>query len=111
MGNFYTDVIQNDRRFNSTEPVRDENLLEPHFRAEADAIVTEAANSGTQLQVIETYRSQERQAVLFAQGATQLRRVGVHHYGLACDFGIVRNGQIDWHADYSIIGRLAEQRG
>jgi transglycosylase-like protein with SLT domain/D-alanyl-D-alanine carboxypeptidase-like protein len=111
VGNFYTDVIQNDSRYNSPEPIRDENLLEPHFRAEVNAIVTDAANEGTQLRVLETYRSQERQAVLFTEGTTQLRRVGVHHYGLACDFGIVRNGQIDWHADYGVIGRIAERRG
>jgi hypothetical protein len=32
--------------------------------------------------IFETYRSQERQQVLFEQGATQLRTVGVHHHGL-----------------------------
>lgn len=111
MGNFYTDVIQKDARFNSPDSVRDENLLEPHFLTEVNGIVADAANEGTQLRVLETYRSQERQAVLFAQGATQLRRVGVHHYGLACDFGVVINGQIDWHADYGVIGRIAERRG
>jgi len=110
MANFYTGVIQKDLRFNSIERVVDESLLEPHFRAEVNAIITDAATEGTRLRVLETYRSQERQALLFTQGATQLRRVGVHHYGLACDFGILRNGQVDWHADYNIIGRLAEAR-
>jgi hypothetical protein len=111
MANFYVDVIQKDRRFNSSERIDDKNLLEPHFAPMVNAIVADAANAGTQLRVIETYRSEERQAMLFAQGATQLRRVGVHHYGLACDFGIVRNGQIDWNTDYAIVGRLAEERG
>jgi hypothetical protein len=111
MGNFFTDVIQADPRFDSTNPISDMALLEPHFREMVTQIISDAAGSGADLRVLETYRSQTRQTELFDKGATQLKRVGVHHYGLACDFGVLRGGQIDWHADYRIIGRLAEARG
>ena len=111
MGNFYTDVIQADGRFNSANEISDMDLLEPNFRKQVVDIIHEAAGGDVDLQVLETYRSQVRQTELFNRGATQLKSVGVHHYGLACDFGVLRGGQVDWHADYRIIGRLAEARG
>jgi hypothetical protein len=48
---------------------------------------------GIKLMVYETNRSQHRQRELFDQGATKLRAVGVHHYGLACDIVRVVNGE------------------
>jgi hypothetical protein len=33
----------------------------------------------------------------------------VHHFGLACDLGIVVAGQINWKADYGILGQLAQK--
>src|SRR5689334_13712871 len=111
MSNFFTDVIKLDPRFASTSRISDMALLEPNFRSKVEEIIDEAAASGADLRVLETYRSQVRQTELFNQGFTQLRTVGVHHYGLACDFGVLRGGQIDWHADYRIIGRLSEARG
>jgi hypothetical protein len=42
-----------------------------------------------EVMIYETYRSRERQLALFNSGASKLRTIGVHHYGLACD--IVRS--------------------
>ena len=104
---FYTDVLQKDSRFHSTTPIRDPALLEPVTRAAVAAIIADAKAEGIELMILETYRSQELQQIYFTRGATQLRTVGVHHYGLACDLGIVVAGQVNWKADYSILGRLA----
>lgn len=105
-GGFYTSVIKADSRFSSLTPIRDPGLLEPTFRAAIVSIMNDAAAEGTQLMILETYRSQELQELYFSRGATQLQTVGVHHYGLACDLGIVVAGQVNWKADYSILGRL-----
>jgi D-alanyl-D-alanine carboxypeptidase len=85
MGNFYTDSIQSDPRFKSVKPINDMALLEPVTRKLVKQIIADAADEGIKLVAFETYRSQARQTKLFAQGATQLKTVGVHHYGLACD--------------------------
>jgi hypothetical protein len=85
MGNFYTDVIARDHRFHTTKPIGDLALLEPVTRAKVQQIIADAAAKGIKLMVYETYRSQERQQLLFDQKASQLKTVGVHHYGLACD--------------------------
>ncbi|MDX6529352.1 MAG: peptidoglycan LD-endopeptidase CwlK [Blastocatellia bacterium] len=83
MSNFYTDTIKNSPKFNSTERISDLELLEPITRDLVQKIIADAKAHGLDLMVFETYRSQARQSLLFAQGATKLKNVGVHHYGFA----------------------------
>jgi hypothetical protein len=92
---FLTDVIQKDIRFNSTAECRDPTLLEPHFRTVVEAIIADAASHGWKLEIGETFRSKARQEYLFAKGATELKDVGVHGYGLACDLLYINNGKYD----------------
>jgi D-alanyl-D-alanine carboxypeptidase-like protein len=108
---FYTDVIVRDARFRSVAVIRDPALLEPSFRASIMAVIQDAGKEGTMLRILETYRSQALQELYFERGATQLRTVGCHHFGVACDLGIVLAGQINWKADYSILGKLAAKHG
>ncbi|MDE2096292.1 MAG: M15 family metallopeptidase [Patescibacteria group bacterium] len=108
---FYTTVIQKSAAFHSTTPCRDIRLLEPVTRDAVFRVIGLARESGVTLQVLETYRSQELQEHYYERGATQLRTVGVHHYGVACDLGIVIAGQVNWKADYSILGKLAKRAG
>jgi hypothetical protein len=107
MGNFYTDVISRDARFNSVNRVSDASLLEPATRQLVVAVVSAASRMGIELMIYETYRSQERQQELFNQGATRLRTVGVHHYGLACDILRVVAGEPSWKGDFSFLGQLS----
>jgi hypothetical protein len=111
MGNFFEDVIKVDPRFHSTQAVSDPALLEPNTRAAVAAIIADAAANGMPLMIFETYRSQARQAMLFSQHVTQLRNVGVHHYGLACDLVKSVNGEPNWKGDFSLVGQLARAHG
>jgi hypothetical protein len=110
-GSFYTDVISKDSRFNSVQPIGTPDLLEPITRQLVQSIITDAAALGINLMPFETYRSRERQEMLFNEGATQLKTVGVHHYGLACDLVRVLNGEPSWKGDFSLLGRLAYKYG
>jgi hypothetical protein len=111
MGNFYTDVISQDARFDSVIRVGDASLLEPATRQLVEGIVSAAAHMGIEIMIYETYRSQDRQQQLFDQGATRLRTVGVHHYGLACDIVRVVGGEPCWKGDFSFLGQLAHSSG
>ncbi len=111
MGNYYTDVISRDARFNSVNRIGDPSLLESATRQLVEDIVSAASRRGIELMIYETYRSQERQQELFNQGATRLRTVGVHHYGLACDILRVVNGEPSWKGDFSFLGQLAQSSG
>jgi D-alanyl-D-alanine carboxypeptidase len=61
--------------------------------------------------IFETYRSEDRQLALFNQGATKLKTVGVHHYGLACDLVKNINGEPSWKGDFGFLGKLAHANG
>ena len=111
MSNFFTDVISKYPKLHSTDRVSDTELLEPVTKQRVDAIIADAKAHGINLMVFETYRSQERQQVLFEQGVTKLRQVGVHHYGLACDIVKSVNGEPSWKGDFSLLGQLAKEHG
>jgi hypothetical protein len=111
MGNFYTDVIQQDPRFNSAARVDDPALLEPTTRQLVQQIIGAAQQMGINLMIFETYRSQARQQELFNNGATKLRTVGVHNYGLACDIVRMIGGEPSWKGDFSFLGQLAHSSG
>jgi hypothetical protein len=66
---------------------------------------------GIALMIFETYRSEDRQLALFNQGATKLKNVGVHHYGLACDLVKNINGEPSWKGDFGFLGELADENG
>lgn len=105
---FYTDVIAQDPRFNSTTRINDPALLEPVTRAAIEAIVAEARSIyGISLMIFETYRSQARQTEMFNQGVSKLKVVGVHHFGLACDLVKDVSGEPSWKGDFSFLGKLA----
>jgi hypothetical protein len=111
MANFYEANIKPDARFASTKRVDDLNLLEPVTRAAVLAIIKDADAHGIKFMVFETYRSQARQQELFSQGATKLKTVGVHHYGLACDLVKDVHGEPSWKGDFSLLGTLAKAHG
>lgn len=108
---FYTDVIQKDPRFESATRIADLALLEPRTRQLVEQIIAAAQEMGISLMVYETYRSQARQQELFDHGATKLRSVGVHNYGLACDIVRAIQGEPSWKGDFSFLGQLAHSNG
>ena len=92
MADFYTSVIRNSKAFRSDSVCKDMAMLEPGTRAAVVALIADAKTQNIDLRVLETYRSQTRQSALFMRHATQLRVVGCHGYGVACDFGVFVNG-------------------
>ena len=100
MTNFYKDVIQKDPRFKSTQTIKDISLLEPGFRAKVAKMIVLAHEAGHEIRVGETYRSQARQIQVFNAGASKLRKVGVHGYGLACDLQMIVNGAYDPNGEH-----------
>ena len=111
MTDFYRDVISPDPRFDSVARVSDLSLLEPITRQLVQGIVLAAQQMGIEIMAFETYRSQERQTELFNQGASKLRNVGVHHFGLACDLVKDVNGDPSWKGDFGFLKDLAEDNG
>jgi hypothetical protein len=112
MPTFYNDVIEKSPYFTTLALYRELDLVEPITRTAIEAIVSDAAKEHQiKLMVFETFRSVARQEYLFQNGKTQLSQVGVHHYGLAADLVVVKNGQPTWDVDYSFLKPLAQRHG
>lgn len=111
MSNFYREVIVRDLRFHLPGRCSDSMLLEPRTRELASAVVEGARAEGVRLMVYETYRSRERQTLLHDRGATKLREVGVHHYGLAFDLVRDVDGEPSWKGSFAVLGRLGRKYG
>jgi hypothetical protein len=112
MGNFYTDVIQKSPFFHSTTAVTTPELLEPVTREAVFALLADAKVAGHDLRLYETFRSKERQAMLYQRHVTSLQNVGVHHYGLAADLRLFVDGKyIGAAAPYGFLIDLAEKHG
>jgi hypothetical protein len=107
--NFYIDMISKDPRFLSTKRIADMDLLEPKTRELVQSVMDASAKAGIKLMVFETFRSQARQTELFNQGASTLKEVGVHHYGLACDLVKDVGGEPNWKGSFDFLGVLAHQ--
>lgn len=109
---FYDTVLRNSKAFRSDAVCKDMNLLEPGTRAAVLALVDDAKQAGHDLRVLETYRSQTRQGALFIKGATKLRTVGCHGYGVAVDFGVFTNGKYEeGNKPYVFLRTLARKHG
>jgi hypothetical protein len=112
VGNFYTDTIRKDPRFNSTVPIHDVNLLEPGTRLAVAALLADARSKGYDLRSTETYRSATLQQLYFEKHETELRHVGAHHWGLACDFVLFVDGVYQERGeDYAFLAQLAPKHG
>jgi len=108
---FYTEVIARDSRFSSPTRCADPKLLDPETRTRVDAVIEDAREHGLILLIHETYRSRQRQETLFSAGATKLKNVGVHHFGLACDLVKSVGGEPSWKGSFELLGELARAHG
>jgi hypothetical protein len=108
---FYTDVLMKSPLFASSLRMTRLDFLEPITRAAVEAILAESDANGQPLMVFETFRSQARQELLFSQGATQLKEVGVHLYGLAADLVKDIDGDPSWKGSFDFLAVLAKKHG
>jgi len=97
--------------------VNELGLLEPGFRQRVEAFLAELMRRRIYVVVIETLRSPERQAYLFATGKTRTPDRSRHLYGLAIDIVPCAeyNGKVTkvaWDSPrWREIGELGEQHG
>ncbi len=104
--NWHKDHILNHPLFNTIGIVNDPSFLYPPFREKIQRLIVIATESGLNVGLYETYRSQARQLALFKQRKTKIKINGMHHYGVAADIVFTtpgggwtwtpRNGASDW---------------
>jgi peptidoglycan L-alanyl-D-glutamate endopeptidase CwlK len=76
-----------------TSSIRDIAELVPYVRVRAVSWIRECNAAGLDPRISETYRTDARQAWLFAQGLTKVRLTGAHGFRVALDFFFVQDGK------------------
>ncbi|HEY8037145.1 MAG TPA: M15 family metallopeptidase [Methylobacter sp.] len=100
---------------------RNPNDLHPHVAALCHAFITACAQRGIDVIITSTYRDNESQAALYAQGRTKsgpkvtnaAAGQSFHNYRLAFDFCPIVNGKAAWSnaALFKECGKIAEDIG
>lgn len=96
--------------------------LLPHVKQRVEAFLKAADNAGIDLLVTSTYRDNESQNALFAQGRTTSGKVvtnarageSFHNYRCAVDVVPIVNGKPVWDTKFQIwqtIGKLGKESG
>ena len=101
---------------------RDLNELLPEVKTKVEQFISLCKDAGIELLVTSTYRDNESQAALYAQGRTTPGNIvtnagpgeSYHNYRCAVDVVPLVNGKPDWdgsHPVWATIGSLGEQAG
>jgi peptidoglycan L-alanyl-D-glutamate endopeptidase CwlK len=95
--------------------------LHPRVAALCQAFITACAQRGIDIIITSTYRDNESQAALYAQGRTKPGKIvtkagagqSFHNYQLAFDFCPIVNGKAVWSdtARFNQCGKIAESLG
>ena len=81
-----------------TATIRDLNELIPYVRVNAEKWIAQCKAAGLDVRVSETYRSDARQAYLYAQGLSTVKTTGAHGFRVALDFFFVEGGKTSYPA-------------
>ena len=98
----------------STARVSDPGILYAPFAFVIIKLFAAARSENLSVCIFETYRSQERQLALFNQGATTLKKNGMHHFGIATDVVfLTANGNPSWAANnnWARLGKIGQDLG
>lgn len=105
-------LIKSDKYF-SPNPVKDETLLYPPFLNKVKASISEFNKTYPNIDVIfvETYRSNTLQLTHFNNGASKIKKNGMHHYGIAVDIAFKINGKFSYNGDYKLLRECHRKQG
>ena len=101
---------------------RDLNELLPQVKTKVNAFIESCKQAGIDILVTSTYRDNESQAALYAQGRTAPGKIvtnagpgdSFHNHRCAIDVVPLVNGKPDWdgsHPVWAEIGRLGKEAG
>lgn len=83
----------------SLQMITDLSALHPYFRDKIYQLISNCKNKGIEIRVVESFRTQAKQAEYFGMGKKYTRSKGgksKHQYGLACDVVPIVEGVAQW---------------
>ena len=110
---FFTGVLIKNQKFTSATPVNDPALLFPDFLNKVKSCITEYKKTypNQDITFTETYRSNTLQAIHFKNGASKIKKNGMHHYGIAADCIFVIAGKKTYKGDIPLIRKIYKDNG
>lgn len=110
---FYINTILKSPKYNSPDPVDDINLLFPDFKVAFFACVEKYKKKYPDQDVIftETYRSNVLQEKYYNNGASKIKKDGMHHFGIAGDSIFIINGKRTYKGDVNLLRRIYKDSG
>ncbi|MEC4004882.1 hypothetical protein OX283_009465 [Flavobacterium sp. SUN052] len=113
IANFYKNTIKHSNKFNSTTSVDDQSLLYPDFLAKVKVCIAEYKMTypNQDITFTETYRSNVLQAKYYANGASKIKKDGMHHFGIAADCIFIVDGKRTYKGDINLIRKIYKAHG
>lgn len=110
---FYIEVLLINDKFNSAIPVNDQNLLLPNFLTKIKTCIKQYQQTypNQEITFTETYRSNTLQEKYFENGASKIKKNGMHHYGIAADCIFVVDGKKTYKGDINLLRRIYKTNG
>jgi len=99
--------------YNSVKPIRDRSLLVPEFNEALTRSISKfnAKYPDIEIVFVETYRSNALQAIHYKNGASKIKKNGMHHYGIAADLAFQIDGKFSYNGDYEYLRKCHEEEG
>jgi len=113
ISDFHLQVLLPDPRYNQPNPEDDQKLLLPAFLDKLKVCIQlyKDARPGQDITFTETYRSNALQEIHFNNGASKIKKNGMHHYGIAADSIFIINGKRTFKGDVNLIRKIYKDNG
>ena len=113
IADFFLRKIIVNAAYPSLNPVDDQLLLVPDFKAAWENCILDykKVHPDQGITFSETYRSNSLQEKYFNQGASKVKKNGMHHYGIAGDSIFVINGKQTYKGDINSIRKIYKNNG
>ena len=110
---FFHNILAKSTKFSSINPVDDQTLLLPDFLVLVKVCIKEYQKTyPTQdITFTETYRSNTLQLKYYQNGASKLKKNGMHHYGIAVDCIFIVDGKRTYKGDITLIRKIFNAHG
>lgn len=109
----YLENVTTSQYYFSKNPVKDTDLLFQPFLKKVTAAVSVFNKTHPESEVLftETYRSNTLQMIHFNNGASKIKKNGMHHYSIAVDCAFKINGKFTYNGDYRLLRECMKNQG
>jgi hypothetical protein len=110
---FYLRTLLTGSKFNAATAVNDQKLLFPDFLSKLNTCIAQykKIHPGQDITFTETYRSNTLQMIHFNNGASKIKKNGMHHYGIAADSIFIIGGKKTYKGDVTLIRKIYKDNG